>query len=583
MIITPALDPRTKRPFEPSQRGVRKGTSWFGHETSPIISGDAVTHADEQRVKFFTAPHDASYEPGLTSHGLKGQSLVNDSGAFLRTVGAMPFSSWTGSPYYPDAPNSPGFEIMGYTTATHSPLGALNIYRTAQGVKRSYDIGDKKGFKLGLLDLGTSVAQEGLGIGYAGYRTATIGSVVQPHNPHWGQLSQSFGLAGNIGGSVLYAGAALSNLWSIDRNFMKKYQEKGGVEYMRRRLGLDFEALQEKALKDKTPEELEKAGMEHLKAFAKKNIELLRQRGFDPEVENEEEFIQKFLSPEEIREAGEIAFIDKLREKKTEKMSRAIGEEGVRALTRLFSEDREIDKAEVDKIVLVGLDKTNSWRYFRAGVYTVGIAAMILLCIFTAGTPLIVACVLYAAVALGEVIIAIQGLNQQSNMRDVAPGKNEKIVPYLGIAGTLIGVAVMITLASVFSMGIAPIALGLALAVVYLALYGYHLHTINQRREEHCRYLMEEKQGELSLEEFKYICTYMPDKELAFNSPLERLGQTNRKAIEEFMADPENRAKSWRDSLFYGLSRRQEQIEDEYTHEFWNRYQERIYLDQIAV
>jgi len=129
-------------------------------------------------------------------------------------------------------------------------------------------------------------------------------------------------------------------------------------------------------------------------------------------------------------------------------------------------------------------------------------------------------------------------------------------------------------------MGIAPIALGIGLAVVYIALYAYHIHTINQRREEHGRFLMDEKNGDLSLEEFQHICTYMPDKELAFNSPLERINKKDRVAIEGFMSES---ALPWRESLLYGLARRREQIEEEYVHEFWNRYQERVYLEQIAI
>jgi hypothetical protein len=527
-------------------------------------------------AQFFRAPEKDAYASRVTKHGVAGHTAVDDSGSFLRSVSSIPIDSWTSSPFYPDAPNSHSFAVLGQMSVTNVALGALNLYKTAKETVKSHDIGDKKGFRLKLLELGTTFGQVGSGLISEGYSTATIGTMVSA-NPIWKSIATPLGLAGNITASALYVGSAISDLFSIDYDFEEKYEKKGGVDYMRRRLGLDEDALEKKALKDRSASDLAQAGIEYLKPFAKRNLKLLQKHGHDPKVKNEEEFIRTFLEADEIALAGENSLVGHLAEKKAEKMSRAIGEESVKKLTKLY-EESEPEKAEVDKIVLSGLKKTNRMRYMKVAIAIVGLASMLALCIFTSGMPVLVAGILYSIVALSGMVLSISGLVQLKKAKEEAPGVWEKLIPCVGIVGTTFGIGLQIAIASVFTMGIAPIAIGIGVALVYFGLYGYHIYTIDKRRQEHGQYLLDEKKRDCSLEEFNYLCRYMSDNDLAYNVSPDSLRDEDRAAILRFMRDEKAKGKNWREMLLYAGQQRKREVEREYVDELWEKYRDRVKL-----
>ncbi len=587
------VDPTNGTTYASSKPTGAKATKWNGRSTSLGFMEMTPLSITTQKAKLFTKHPSHTLEHNVTRMSTRFQSEMSDYSAFIRTAAALPIDSWMASKWYPDAPNSTLLATLGMTTASHAPMGMYNFHLCDKAIDQAEAIGDKTGARLARFDKwGTSVAQTGLGVGFTGIRVTTIGQTVHPTSAAWAQAGTVTGYVGNTFGALLYLTAGFDSLWergfcglfgtsAFEKKYKAKATKKERVAYLKNRLGLDLKKLEIKAVKG---QDLYKKGLDFLRPFAKRNIELAVKHG-KVAVENgtdidalADRVIKKFHTKEEIQQVGKDTLIQKLRDKKIQKMQRLIGSEAVKKTIQALAKEK-VSKTEVDKIVLGEIGKIQLTRtqkfLFYAGI---AVATMILMSIFLTGWGAVAAAILFAVVSLVEIYYDHQKTAALTNDFTAPPGRHDKVVPALGAILTAVGIGVSFVLASVFSMGIVPLAIGVAIGVTFIIKYIHDIYLVDKRRDGYCQHLLQ-RQGNISLEEFKYLSTYMSEKEIVKHQPHHKLAEEDRKAIEKDLLHYPGL--SMKERYLKAIEHHKERLEKRYIDELWKKQEYRRAFNRV--
>jgi hypothetical protein len=491
-----------------------------GSDLSQISgNGDLVEQGNHEMIALFQEKIEP-LQAQLSLLGFAGQGCVNDGGAALRT-GLM----LAETPYFDNLMVG----VSGWTTVSHGPLGIRNGYNAWKEAQAAGAVGDKNGKRLALLDCATSGAQAGLGIGYGGIRVLSIESALQPGSVSE-LTSKWWNIGGNLGGALLYFGLALSNmlLWLSGRRIGKKFRDPGqrkheadkvnDINYLKSRLGLDLERMEDKVSKI-SREEKQEIARQHIREQAKKHLKIVQKSNslsktdyalFTKNVADK----CSSLSAEMLENLGREILVARLAQKKQRKMTRLFGKEGVKALTEALALDSDISSDKINKLALSHLDQVQMQRLFRICLYTLGVLAMTGFCLFTSGVPLIIFLSIYLFVAVGETYLSLCNLRMHRNAEGM-PGRYDTIISYAGIAFTLA------TMGGIFFVGAAPVSIAIffILSSIYLIFYICNLQVIAERKQKHCEHLISlRREGKsLTLEEEEYVLTNLTDTELCKN------------------------------------------------------------------
>lgn len=573
----------------PERTGLLRSTPSIPRTHKYVPSSTALGMSALKKQALF-APKPQPVASSLSSMGFACQSEINDFSAFSRTAAGLPIKQWMDSKFYPDTPNSPLLQLLGFTTGTHGPLGIYNTYQSIQATKEALRVGDKRGAALGVNDVLTSAAQAGLGFGYDGIRVGAVAQMVHPHSERWADFTNQFGMVGNISGAALYGLVAVGEFMNHPaRIFKKSLEEKlvntaNKVDYLKNRLGLDEKKLRAKALKDKTPEDLRREGLEALRPFAQRNVELLQKHQKvrltgSMRSEDLDHLVSRYLGSKVIEEQGRMALVEKMRAKKVRKMVRELGgEEGYKAAMEAVLKPGA-KNAEVEKIVLAKIDE-NKWnRNKRILLFGAGAVVMTLMCIFTAGVAAAVLAGLYALVALGELYLSHQRVKAMAEER-TAPGTWDKVIPALSIGLAVGGVVASFVLASVFSFGIAPLIIGVVIAALWIGRNIYHFYAIDKRRENYMEDVLAKKT--ISIQEMAYLAEYLPEAKLLVSGVVDKLPKADREAIKKHLRnlanEPDFSSQNYGKKLKEAIKRHDAKLEAELVKNFWGKQNERNWM-----
>src|SRR5579883_332655 len=119
-----------------------------------MVKGVIVMTATVTSVKYpqVWSRHEAALTPliskshasNFSTHGRQYMSVVNDGSSAIRTVLSFPIPGWDKSPFYPDVPVTHGFQAIGITSASHGPLGIINMIGAKASADHAREIGDSR-------------------------------------------------------------------------------------------------------------------------------------------------------------------------------------------------------------------------------------------------------------------------------------------------------------------------------------------------------------------------------------------------------------------------------------------------------
>lgn len=509
------------------------------------------------------------HAPRFSPLGSRWQPLVNDASSGLRSAIAVPFDSWVASPYYPDTPNTAGFQAIGFTSATNGPIGISNLIGAGESGAHSYTIGDTRAVGYSVLDGTASLAQAAFGFDYGVFRVANIGTVVAPENATWTDLSNATGFWGNVLGAALYLPIAAGEMWKFGESasFASKVAGKGSdkekIAYLQKRLHADESTLIEKekkkVVKDdpslkgqvvaieriakrNIAEKARAAAVQEQSGLLKKQIEFMREngmcgKGFSLEPKELEALVNERLSPSVLEAHGKAILVQRLKEKKVSKLTRRMGADAVKEL------EKTPDKVELAKIE-VSHSKTK-WKYFKRGLlYALEGAAFIALCFVTGGAPLWIVLGLSIGLAIGflfEMKWSIERMRDIRDKSDSAPGNWDEAWP-IGSAALAIAAAVTMIVITVGTGGWGALILPLILSSLWIGASGYHYACIQERREKYVDKLLQKDR--LQLDEFAFVLANVKPHQI--KNDLERdlmpkLSPLDRKSIIPLLDAPKTR------------------------------------------
>ncbi len=178
-------------------------------------------------------------------------------------------------------------------------------------------------------------------------------------------------------------------------------------------------------------------------------------------------------------------------------LTRVIGAKGAEVLQSKKDPQEvlaKIDESQNDAIKLYA-------RQFLIGV--VGAAASVALCVYTAGLPFLIATILFTGVLLTEAYFHYRSI-QTAKQDGSPPGEYDKFWP---IASSVISVAAFGTalgLASVFSLGLLPLAVSGVGCLMWLGLNYHELESIEERKKKYIDNLLWSKK-DLNISEYAYV------------------------------------------------------------------------------
>ncbi len=544
-----------------------------------------VTAIDSKVNKLFI-PGSAPIEPVLSHMGLSAQEWAINFSLAVREASSLPIPLWMGEPIYPDLPKSIDYQWLGFSTATDALYGLFGFYEASHDFANARHLGDKRGQRIAAADMGLMAGLMGVGVTFSGLHATGIGEVIHPGAENWTQMHERFELGGNIAASAGYTFAALgeglrySEVASFEKKFIKQANK---VEYLRKRIGLNREKLEDKALKGKSGDDFYKAALEELRPLAKRNIKLLQKHGKIPDrvsitAEKIDQSLEKRLGKEALKEYGKGVLIRKLQEKKIAKMSRVLG--GKEDLIKVLGALQNCPK-EVERIVLAKLDEHSLSRIKRIALYAVGAIVLGLLCYFTAGVPLIILTMAFVAVAICELTISYHRFMHEMDQR-TAPGRYDRLAPILGIALVTSGFVISVVFATVFSLGVAPLILGFLISAAWIKAHNFHLFAIEKRRENYMETVLVKKQ--ISLEEFSYLCKYLPEEKLNVAEIMKKIPEVERKALDRLLKEQESDKAPIGKRYLKAIKLRQEEAEKASVEWFWKHGYGREFLsvDRLA-
>jgi len=541
---------------------------------------------DGQRAKIFAKTQPSFSKEKISSLGLAIRSEGGSGVAALRGIITAPIPGWAGSKGYPDVPNSPSIQSLGCISAALLPAGAVRLHSGVKKTCRAYQINDKVGVFLGTNDLLVGGLQMTSGISSSVSRAFAIKTMVNPLNKPPSRITVGFKSAGNYASSFYYfllavidfVGRGMFGLWGTSA-FKAEYEQKrktrGSIDYLRKNLCLTQGSTKE-ALYGKTDKDFEKSGREYLRPFGEKNLEHLQKHGkvrIIGSMDNAliDRFVEKYLDKQTIKKLGKEAFIEKMKASKCNEMQRVFGDKGFKKVLEILQKPG-VKAEEVDKIVLDSIDTVQAVRNKRIVVYSVGAIATALMFAFTGGIGALVLGVALICFYLGDAYLAYKNLEGMKNAVDSPPGRFDKLFPAVGIgvAVTSVALTVAFAAASIGSMGIVPLVVGLVFSILLLMRSGYHMHIIDKQKENYCEQILKKKQ--ITLEEFDYICKYKPRHGIVDKTLVDKLPVEDRTSIKQLIAASNQNGE---DRMHLASELHKIKLEEQFIKDLWGRKEDR--------